>query len=250
MIIAHRGYSKLYQENTIRAFDAAIKAGAEGIECDLRLTSDNKVVVNHNNKLRLNGVSVKISDTKFSDLLEMRKHAAEELLTLDELFEYIPQKQAEFFLEVKSSSPLLIDAIIKKTREKKLWSQIHVVGFSFILKNSLSAQSYYPKLRVDQFLRFPRYSFIKRPPKSYGIFLGWLDSIPGSQTFFRALVARGRLLKLKARFEKNGFNVMAGVINNDAGLRLFNQAGIKDIVTDRISETINYFKLNGHKKRD
>lgn len=242
MIIAHRGYSKYYQENTISAFDAAIKEGAEGIECDLRLTLDNRAVVNHNNKLRLNGVNVKISDTKFSDLLDLRKHAAEELLTFDELFDYIKISRCEFFLEVKTSSPYLIEAIAKKTKEKKLWSQIHVVGFSFVIKNALRAQSYYPKLKVDQFLRFPRYSYIKKPQKSYGVFLGWLDGIPGSQTFFRAISGR-RLYKLKTFFEKNGFNVMGGVINNDKGLRLFSEAGINDIVTDRISEAVDYFKF-------
>ncbi len=241
MIIAHRGYSKYCQENTISAFDAAIKEGAQGIECDLRLTLDDKAVVNHNNKLKLNGISVKISDTKFSDLLDLRKHSAEELLTLDELFDYIRQKDAEFFLEVKTSSHHLIDAIAKKTKEKKLWSKVHIVGFTFILKNALRAQSYYPKLKVDQFLRFPRYSYIRKPNKSHGVFLGWLDAIPGSQTFFRTVSGR-KLNNLKEFFENNGFKVMGGVINNDKGFKLFSSAGIEDIVTDKIAEAVNYFK--------
>ena len=54
MIIAHRGYRKFAQENTIPAFEKAIKAGAQGIECDLRLTSDNIPVVNHNKYLKVN----------------------------------------------------------------------------------------------------------------------------------------------------------------------------------------------------
>ena len=120
---------------------------------------------------------------------------------------------------------------------------MHVVGFSFVLKNALRAQSSYPKLKVNQFLRFPRYSYIKKPQKSYGVFLGWLDGIPGSQTFFRTISGR-RLFKLRTFFEKNGFNVMGVVINNDEGLRLFSEAGIKDIVTDRISEAVSYFKSN------
>jgi len=47
MKIAHRGYSEKYPENTIEAFDAAIKAGAHMIELDVHLSSDNNVVVIH-----------------------------------------------------------------------------------------------------------------------------------------------------------------------------------------------------------
>ncbi len=46
-IIAHRGYSLLYRENTLPAFEAAFRAGADFVELDLVLTADGRVFVNH-----------------------------------------------------------------------------------------------------------------------------------------------------------------------------------------------------------
>ena len=68
MVIAHRGYRKYAQDNTISAFDKAILAGARGIECDIRLTADNKVVVSHDNNIVIENRKVKISNHSVSDL--------------------------------------------------------------------------------------------------------------------------------------------------------------------------------------
>lgn len=242
MVIAHRGYSQFAQENTLSAFDAAIRAGAQGIECDIRLTGDGQAIVNHNKHLLIGNQKVKISKYSISELKDICKGAGHELLVLDDLFEYVKQKQAQFFLELKSSSPTLAKSIINKIKEENLWQQVHITGFSFFVKNALRAQSQHPKLQVGQFLHLPSYAYIKRPKKSYCVFLGWLDGIRGSQTLFRTLISPTRLVKLKNFFEKQGFNVMGGVINNESGLDLFRQAGITDIVTDRVSETVNYFK--------
>ena len=244
MVIAHRGYSKYAMENTISAFDLAIASGAKGIECDIRLTKDGEAVVNHNRHILINNQKIKISKYSISDLKKICRNEGHELLALDDLFDYVKQKQAEFFLEVKTSSPTLIESITKKIKEKNISDQINITGWSFLVRNALRAQSAHPKLQVGQFLHLPTYSYIRKPKKSYCVFLGWLDGIRGSQTLFRTLISPTRLIKLKDFFEKNGFNVMGGVINNDSGLDLFRQAGITDIVTDRISETVNYFKEN------
>ncbi|PLX42588.1 MAG: hypothetical protein C0608_02890 [Deltaproteobacteria bacterium] len=50
-IYAHRGDSANFTENTRAAFKAALVAGAYGIETDLRLTRDGKIVLNHDNNL-------------------------------------------------------------------------------------------------------------------------------------------------------------------------------------------------------
>nr|WP_054637803.1 glycerophosphodiester phosphodiesterase family protein [Thalassobacillus sp. C254] len=48
-IFAHRGASITHPENTMTAFQAAVDAGAEGIELDVQLTKDEEVVVIHDN---------------------------------------------------------------------------------------------------------------------------------------------------------------------------------------------------------
>lgn len=244
MVIAHRGYSKYAQENTISAFEKAIMAGAKGIECDIRLTGDKKAIVYHSSHITLDDRKFKISKHTINELKEICKYSGHELLLLDDLFDYAKQKQAEFFLEVKTSSPTLVESITKKIKEKKLWDQINVTGWSFLVKNAIRAQSQHPKLQVGQFLHLPAYPYlrVRKPKKSYCVFLGWLDGLPGSQAFFRTFISKDRLIRLKSFLEDQGFNVKAGVINNDSGLELFRQAGITDIVTDRVSETVDYFK--------
>jgi len=214
MIISHRGRKNGEKENSLASFKKAIELGAEGIECDLRLSPDNEVVVSHDKILA--------SDT------------TNKLLTLDALFDYIKSKKKPFFLEVKSSSPILVEKIIKKIEKENLWDMVHIIGFSTVIKSGLTAQKKYPKLRVMPFVNFPPLSFIKIPQKSYGLFLGWIDSWRGSQFLFQKLIPQTRLNNIVKLYQKNGFKVMGGVINNAEGIKYFKNAGITDIVTDEI----------------
>jgi glycerophosphoryl diester phosphodiesterase len=47
MAIAHRGASEVAPENTLAAFEEALRLGAPGIECDVRLTNDGIPVILH-----------------------------------------------------------------------------------------------------------------------------------------------------------------------------------------------------------
>jgi glycerophosphoryl diester phosphodiesterase len=55
LIIAHRGASAWAPENTIAAFRLAIEQGADGIEFDVRLSSDGQAVVIHDSTLERTG---------------------------------------------------------------------------------------------------------------------------------------------------------------------------------------------------
>lgn len=47
LVFAHRGGAALRPENTILAFDHGLTCGADGIECDVRLSRDGVVMVHH-----------------------------------------------------------------------------------------------------------------------------------------------------------------------------------------------------------
>lgn len=225
MIISHRGRNTGNRENTIAAFDKALELGAKAIECDLRLTLGKKIVVYHDNKITTSN-----------------------LLSLEELFVYIEKTHVPFFLEVKSSSKVLAESIIKKIAKKDLWERVHIIGFSFFIGTSVRLQSKYPKLRVSQLINIPLYSYIRKPSPSYGVMLGWFDSWPGSEWLFRKLIPVKRLIKLRKFYEKNGFKVIAGVINNKSAFKYFERGGITDIVTDNVTDAVDYFKLNEKKE--
>jgi glycerophosphoryl diester phosphodiesterase len=51
-VVAHRGNSHDNAEHTLRAYLAALDAGAEALECDVRLTADGHLVCVHDRDLR------------------------------------------------------------------------------------------------------------------------------------------------------------------------------------------------------
>jgi glycerophosphoryl diester phosphodiesterase len=51
-VVAHRGASHENAEHTLRAYIAALDDGAEGLECDVRLTADGHLVCVHDRDLR------------------------------------------------------------------------------------------------------------------------------------------------------------------------------------------------------
>ncbi|WP_343210394.1 glycerophosphodiester phosphodiesterase [Anaerolentibacter hominis] len=50
-VMAHRGYSAKYPENTMLAFEKALEAGADGIELDVHVTKDGELVIIHDESL-------------------------------------------------------------------------------------------------------------------------------------------------------------------------------------------------------
>ncbi|HEY4243121.1 MAG TPA: glycerophosphodiester phosphodiesterase family protein [Kofleriaceae bacterium] len=66
---AHRGDSAHAPENTLAAFDLAVRAGADGIELDVQLDRDGKVAVFHDDTLdRLCGRPGRIGDVSVAEL--------------------------------------------------------------------------------------------------------------------------------------------------------------------------------------
>src|SRR5271156_4618615 len=51
VVIAHRGEHRAHPENTLPAFQAAIEAGADFFELDVRTTSDGRLILMHDAKV-------------------------------------------------------------------------------------------------------------------------------------------------------------------------------------------------------
>ncbi len=50
-VIAHRGASKAFAENTVAAFRGALAMGADMVELDVRRTADGRLAVHHDARL-------------------------------------------------------------------------------------------------------------------------------------------------------------------------------------------------------
>lgn len=72
-VIAHRGASAHAPENTLAAFERAIELGAREVELDVRFSSDDEIIVFHDDTL----------DQKTQLTGRVRHHSAEQLLRAD-----------------------------------------------------------------------------------------------------------------------------------------------------------------------
>ena len=57
-VMAHRGYSGKYPENTMLAFQKAVEVGCDGIELDVQLTRDGVLVIIHDERIDLSLIHI------------------------------------------------------------------------------------------------------------------------------------------------------------------------------------------------
>ncbi len=94
---AHRGLSELTPENTLPSFAASLALGADEIEFDVRLTSDKKLVVSHDDKLeRISDGHGRVSESTLDYLLSCNvgidKGWTVSFCTPEEVFEQFANK--------------------------------------------------------------------------------------------------------------------------------------------------------------
>jgi len=78
--IAHRGYTKDFPGNTVEAFNAAIKLGVQGIECDVHETSDSKFIIYHDDDIG----GRPISEIPLKEIQKIRLQELYKIPTLEE----------------------------------------------------------------------------------------------------------------------------------------------------------------------
>ena len=131
-IYAHRGSSIAHPELTMAAYKAAVDEGADGFECDVRITKDNQLVLWHDADMqRVAGNSVRIAD---STLKEIKSHYPQ-AITLDELLILARDNKKELAIETKHPVPsgsAVEKNVINLLSQEKPVADIHVMSFSWL----------------------------------------------------------------------------------------------------------------------
>lgn len=126
-IIAHRGFSELYPENTLLAFKKALEAGVDGIETDIRLSRDEQAIIFHDDNLkRITGLDNTPEALTLLELKELDAGSAQTIPSLDELLQLI-SSQATLILEIKyipSTYKRLCKIIEQKINDKLDWVEV------------------------------------------------------------------------------------------------------------------------------
>ncbi|MBC1456320.1 glycerophosphodiester phosphodiesterase [Listeria newyorkensis] len=112
-IFAHRGSKGLYPENTMPAFLAAVKAGADGIELDVQLTKDGIPVVIHDETVnRTTNGSGLVKDFTLREIQKLDAHQGYKK-HLRALFKKTKIPTLEEVLVVLGRYPLILNIELK-----------------------------------------------------------------------------------------------------------------------------------------
>ncbi|MCF8552867.1 MAG: hypothetical protein K9G01_04735 [Candidatus Planktophila sp.] len=131
-IYAHRGSSIAHPELTMAAYKAAVDEGADGFECDVRITKDNQLVLWHDADMqRVAGNPARIADLT---LKEIKSHY-QQAITLDELLILARDNKKELAIETKHPVPsgsAVEKGVMELLSQEKLVADIHVMSFSWL----------------------------------------------------------------------------------------------------------------------
>lgn len=143
-IFAHRGFSHKYPEATRAAYEGAIAAQSDGLECDVRLTQDNQIVCFHDRTTKqFNGKTKSISKITLDELRQIA-----DVITLDELLEIALNGKQDLLIETKHPTKKRgkiereVIALLK-TKETEIQSagiRIIVMSFSNFAVQRIRAQ--------------------------------------------------------------------------------------------------------------
>jgi glycerophosphoryl diester phosphodiesterase len=156
-LVAHRGYTLRYPENTLIGVAAAIQAGARFVEIDVQLSADQVPVLFHDRKLsRVCGETGSIHDYPMAQLKRFKamefnrfgyKFATERIATLAEFAELLSQHgDVTAFIELKSEAlerfgPTTVLSRVRRALEPVLG---RCVIISFDLAALAAARSQWP----------------------------------------------------------------------------------------------------------
>lgn len=130
IIIGHRGAKGMAPENTLRAFEIGCQY-ADGVECDIHLTKDKKLVVIHDDNIqRTSNGNGMVRDLTLEELKKFDFGYGQKIPLLEEVFELVKNKKKKLVVEIKGGSSQeaeevgksLANFIKDKLAEDVIWS--------------------------------------------------------------------------------------------------------------------------------
>ena len=114
------------------AYKAAIDDGADGFECDVRITKDNQLVLWHDADMqRVAGSAARIADSTFLEI----KHNYPEAITLEDLLILARDNKKELAIETKHPVPTgsaVERKVVDLLAQEKPFADTYIMSFSWL----------------------------------------------------------------------------------------------------------------------
>lgn len=132
LVFAHRGFSGKFTENSLQAFQEAVKLGVDGVELDVWVCKTGELVVFHDRDLeRVTNGKGKITDKTFKELRALKLINGQTIATLQEVLTQIDRK-CVVNIELKGPDTAIPTAnLLKDFMLKFGWSKNDFIVTSF-----------------------------------------------------------------------------------------------------------------------
>jgi glycerophosphoryl diester phosphodiesterase len=218
-IYAHRGASADFPELTLAAYEGAVAQGADGFECDLRLTKDEVPVLWHNaSMLERAGNPGLIAEMTFAQV----SRAYPQVLTLTDFLDFAVSKKKGVLLETKHPviSGNRIEEIIAETLAETSGISsidVSVMSFSWFAIEKMK--------RVDPSIQT---TFLMHKHT------GWLQAKLSSAAAIGPGINELREEPIRAKRIKDlGRSLHVWTVNEDSDIKLCEKVGVDILITNK-----------------
>ncbi len=244
--MAHRGASDVAAEHTLGAYVAALDAGAEAFECDVRLTADGHLVCVHDRDLRrtashrgivstltlddLNSLDFASWKNPWADLDDEapdRDESLDKVLTLRKLLETVADYERPIEIAIETKHPTRYGGLVERRVVEMLrdfgWDRpgtpARVMSFSFTALQRVQrlAPDVPLVMLIDKAHHWPMLRRVMGPEWIVGPGIGELRDHPG----------------LGQRLVKSGRDIHVWTVNTASDLQLCLELGVRAVITDR-----------------
>ncbi len=217
--IGHRGAKGHVAENTLASIEKALALGVDGIEIDVHMSSDNHIIVIHDDTVnRTTNREGKVSKMDLPSLKALRIEGEHQIPTLEEVLDLIDKK---IFINIElkgdnTAKPVLV--LIQNYITHKHWSPDHFLVSSF----DWNALQQIHALDSDIALGVLTLTDV-------GLAMGFADFIKAKSIhpYFHLLTRENTML-----MQQKGFEVFPWTVNENEDIQKIKSFHVDGIITD------------------
>lgn len=137
-LVAHRGFSSVYPENTIPAIEGAIEKGFYGCEFDIHTTKDGIWVLNHDSDIdKMTNGTGEIDQFTFEELQQysidngngIENYNDLKLPRLEDALELLSKSDTIPYIEIKGYDPVALENLLNIIRSFDLSNKAVIISF-------------------------------------------------------------------------------------------------------------------------